>query len=104
MGFRLSRRIRLFPGVRLNVSKSGVSASLGRRGAWLTVGPRGTRATVGLPGTGVSYTTTSPSSSHHETAVETPTDAEVRLHPVWAWLGIILAIAAVVAIVRARTG
>jgi hypothetical protein len=56
MGFRFYRRIRLLPGVRLNVSKSGVSTSIGGRGAWLTFGKRGTRATVGLPGTGLSYT------------------------------------------------
>lgn len=58
MGFRFSRRIRLIPGVRLNLSKSGVSTSIGGRGAWLTFGKRGTRATVGLPGTGLSYSTT----------------------------------------------
>jgi len=56
MGFRFRRSFRLMPGIRLNVSKSGVSTSIGRRGAWLTFGPRGTRATVGIPGTGVSYT------------------------------------------------
>ena len=47
------------PGLRLNLSKSGVSASVGRRGSWLTFGPRGTRATVGIPGTGLSYTESS---------------------------------------------
>ena len=57
MGFRFQRRIRLLPGVRLNLSKSGVSTSVGGRGAWLTLGRRGPRATVGLPGTGLSYTT-----------------------------------------------
>jgi hypothetical protein len=39
-GFRFRRRLRLFPGVRLNFSKSGVSTSIGRRGSWFTVGPR----------------------------------------------------------------
>jgi hypothetical protein len=56
MGFRFQRRIRVLPGLRLNVSKSGVSASVGGRGAWFTLGPRGSRATVGMPGTGISYT------------------------------------------------
>lgn len=56
MGLRFHRSVRLLPGVRLNLSKSGVSASFGRRGAWLTVGPKGARATVGIPGTGLSYT------------------------------------------------
>jgi hypothetical protein len=58
MDFRFHRSIRLLPGVRLNLSKSGVSTSIGTRGAWLTFGKRGTRATVGIPGTGISYTQT----------------------------------------------
>jgi hypothetical protein len=54
MGFRFSRRISLFKGLRLNFSKSGTSVSVGGRGAWLTFGKKGTRATVGIPGTGMS--------------------------------------------------
>src|SRR5678816_3308203 len=57
MGLRFFRRFEVLPGVRLNVSRSGVSVSLGPRGASVTVGPRGTRVNVGLPGTGVSYST-----------------------------------------------
>lgn len=60
MGFRFHRSVRLFPGLRLNLSRSGVSASVGRRGAWLTLGRRGVRATVGIPGTGISYSEQSP--------------------------------------------
>jgi tetratricopeptide (TPR) repeat protein len=59
MGFRFFRRIKLAPGVTLNLSKSGGSLSFGRRGARYTVGPRGTRQTVGIPGTGLFYTTSS---------------------------------------------
>lgn len=56
MSFRFRRTFRIAPGLRLNLSKSGVSASVGRRGLWFTVGPRGTRETIGIPGTGLSYT------------------------------------------------
>ena len=57
MGFlRFRRTLRPLPGVRLNLSKSGVSTSVGTRGAWFTIGHGKTRETVGLPGTGVSYT------------------------------------------------
>lgn len=56
MSLRFFRRLNLFPGVRLNLSKSGVSVSVGRPGAWLTLGRRHTQATVGLPGTGLFYT------------------------------------------------
>ena len=56
MTFRFWRRIRLAPGVTLNLSKSTASLSLGPRGAKYTISPRGNRATAGLPGTGLFYT------------------------------------------------
>ena len=56
MGFRFRRSFKIAPGLRLNLSKSGVSTSVGRRGLWFTIGTRGTRTTVGIPGTGLSYT------------------------------------------------
>lgn len=59
MGFRFQKRVRIFPGVTLNFSKSGVSTSFGGRGARVTLGHGKTRATVGLPGSGLSYTTVS---------------------------------------------
>src|SRR6056297_3653120 len=56
MSFRFWRRIRLAPGVTLNLSKSNASLSFGPRGAKYTISPLGNRATVGLPGTGLFYT------------------------------------------------
>ncbi len=57
MAFRFWRRIRIAPGVTLNLSKSGGSLSFGPRGAKFTIGPRGRRVTMGIPGTGLFYTT-----------------------------------------------
>ena len=54
MGLRFRRSIRLLPGVRLNLSRSGVSATLGAPGATLNVGRR-SALTLGIPGTGLSY-------------------------------------------------
>ena len=56
MSFRFWRRIRIAPGITLNLSKSTASLSLGPRGAKYTISPRGNRATAGLPGTGLFYT------------------------------------------------
>ena len=57
MGYvRLFRRVRLAPGISLNLSRSGPSVSLGVRGAHLTLGRSGVRRTVGIPGTGLFYT------------------------------------------------
>jgi Protein of unknown function (DUF4236) len=55
MGLRFRQSFQLFPGVRLNLSGSGLSASFGVPGATINVGGRGVRSTVGIPGTGVSF-------------------------------------------------
>ena len=52
---RFQHRLSIFPGVRLNFSCSGVSATIGVPGASLTIGgPNGPTANLGLPGTGLS--------------------------------------------------
>ena len=56
MAFRFFRRKKLFPGVSLNLSKSGASLSFSPRGAKVTVGPCGVRTTVAIPGTGMYWT------------------------------------------------
>ena len=59
MGLRFSRHFKVIPGIRFNLSNSGVSTSVGRRGAWFTIGPKGTRSAVRQPGSGLSsYTDT----------------------------------------------
>ena len=58
MGLRFRKRVKLFPGLWLNLSKSGVSTSVGTKG--LTVNLKGDKArtTVSAPGTGISYSVT----------------------------------------------
>jgi hypothetical protein len=57
MGFRFQRRIRIAPGLRLNLSNRSASLSVGGRGAWTTFRPgHKIRSTVGIPGSGFSYT------------------------------------------------
>ena len=56
MGFRFRQILKIAPGVRLNVTKSGISTSIGRRGATVNLGRGKKRITVGVPGTGISYT------------------------------------------------
>jgi len=91
VGLRFYRRLRLFPGVSVNLSKSGASMSFGVRGAHYTVGPRGRRVTVGLPGTGLYYTETDRKrrATQPQPAARVPQPAAVvpmvaardRLHP-----------------------
>ena len=56
MSFRFWRRMRLAPGVTLNLSKSMTSLSFGPPGAKYTISPNGNRMTAGLTGTGLFYT------------------------------------------------
>lgn len=55
MGLRFRKRIKLAPGLNLNIGLGGVSLSAGVRGANVTVGKRGVRGNVGIPGSGLSY-------------------------------------------------
>lgn len=56
MGLRFNLRLKILPGVSINLGKRGISTSIGPRGAKVTIGSKGVRSTVGIPGTGVSYT------------------------------------------------
>jgi len=54
MPIRIRKSFNLFPGVKVNMSKGGMSISVGRKGFHLNFSKRGVRQTVGLPGSGVS--------------------------------------------------
>lgn len=55
--FRFRKTFSIFPGVRINLSKTGVSSSIGGHGATVNVGKNGPMVTLGIPGTGLSYRT-----------------------------------------------
>jgi hypothetical protein len=55
MGFGFRKSIKILPGVRVNVSRSGISTSIGGQGASVNIGKRGTSLSAGVPGTGLSY-------------------------------------------------
>ena len=57
MGFRFRKSVKIAPGIKLNLSKSGGSLSLGDRGATVNISSRGVRTTYSIPGTGISYVT-----------------------------------------------
>ncbi len=55
MGFRFQKRIRIFKGLTLNLSKSSTSWTLGGRGASVNFKEGKATGNVGIPGTGLSY-------------------------------------------------
>ena len=54
-GLRWRKTFGILPGVRINLSKSGPSASIGPRGADVNIGRHGVTTNAGIPGTGLSY-------------------------------------------------
>ena len=55
-GVRFRKTWTILHGVKINLSKTGVSTSLGGKGATINVGSQGRRMiTLGIPGTGLSY-------------------------------------------------
>ncbi len=55
MGFRFRKRVRVMPGIYLNLGKNGISTTIGPRGANINIGKGGVYLNTGIPGTGLSY-------------------------------------------------
>ena len=55
MAWSFRKRIKIAPGVSINLSKSGVSTSIGPKGAKINVGPKGSSLYTSIPGTGLYY-------------------------------------------------
>jgi hypothetical protein len=71
MSIRFRKRVRLLPGVRINIGNRGISSvSFGGRGLSETISRRGIRSTVSLPGTGLSYSSSTP--YHPRSSVRRP--------------------------------
>ena len=55
MPIRFHRQFTLFPGVKVNVSKTGMSITIGGKGFHLNLSKRGVMQTTNLPGKGLSH-------------------------------------------------
>lgn len=53
MAWNYRKRIKVFPGVHINISKGGVSTSIGPKGAKVSIGKKGTYLNTSIPGTGL---------------------------------------------------
>ena len=88
MGFLFRKRIRILPGIWLNMSKGGTSTSIGGKGLTVNIKEGKVRTTASLPGTGLSYRTTSTNTAENTP----PTRTGI---PGWIWGLIVVAIAIV---------
>ncbi|MBI3479132.1 MAG: DUF4236 domain-containing protein [Nitrosomonadales bacterium] len=86
MGFLFRKRIKLLPGVWLNLSKGGVSTSIGGKGLTVNIKSGKTKTTVGIPGTGLNYSETS--AAAHQVH-KTPIPARAGI-PTLVWLLILV--------------
>ncbi len=78
MPIRIRKSFNLFPGVKVNMSKGGVSFSVGRRGFHLNFSKRGVRQTVGLPGSGISESSYLFKNKEEENRKESQAEKEER--------------------------
>lgn len=77
MGIRFRKKIKIAPGVNINLNSKSVSVTTGVKGAHHTVSSNGSRTTsVGIPGTGLSYAKTTRSSG--ETQKSRSNNADVN--------------------------
>ena len=58
MGLRFRKRIKIFPGLWLNLCKGGVSTSIGGKGLTVNLNGGKVKTTASIPGTGLSYSQT----------------------------------------------
>lgn len=69
MGLRFRKSIKIAPGLKINLNKKSISATVGTKGAHYTVNSNGKRtASVGIPGTGIYYTKSSGDQKSQTTA------------------------------------
>lgn len=55
MSWRFRQSFKIIPGLKLNLSRSGLSASIGGAPFTVNVGPRGVYGTASIPGTGIQF-------------------------------------------------
>ena len=70
MGWRFRKRIKIFPGFYINISKRGLGVNIGPKGANVSVGPNGTYVNTGIPGTGLYKRDKVDSSKHSSTEIQ----------------------------------
>jgi hypothetical protein len=110
MGLRFRKRIKIAPGVYINLSKSGISTTLGKSGASVNISKKGTRGAIGLPSTGLSYSsqlsksatsrtrqpsdpanTSQPPSDCNSTPIGQPAaPTQTQAPSLWLFLGVLL--------------
>lgn len=108
MGLRFRKSIKIAPGIRMNISKSGIGFSAGVKGARISVNSKGrVTKTVSIPGTGISYSESSTIKNTEKkppkTIYEYSSGQQKAFSVVMLILGIMLAIMSILLIIGEMT-
>jgi hypothetical protein len=57
VALRFSKRLKIAPGVKINIGLKGISTTVGPKGASINLGKKGAYLNAGIPGTGLSTRT-----------------------------------------------
>jgi hypothetical protein len=100
VGLRFQRRIKILPGLHLNLSRSGIGFSVGGRGAHVGITAKGRKyASVGIPDSGISWREYERS---HRIAPPCPHCTPGQAHiPLWLVVAVLLVFAVAALIVSA---
>lgn len=77
MGIRYRKRIKILPGVNINISKSGISTTIGPKGCSVNIGKNGTYLNAGIPGTGIYSRERISRRKSQSSNVHKPSDSEI---------------------------
>ena len=115
MAWNYRKRIKIAPGIHLNLSKGGVSTSIGPKGAKISIGKNGTYLNTSVPGSGlysrqkISGNKSMISNNMGNTMGKTD-ESEAFFKPkntwgcVFRWLGLIAIIFLIVNLIQLITG
>lgn len=67
MAIRFRKTIKVAPGIKLNLGKTGISTTVGKKGLSVNMSKRGTYLNTGIPGTGLSSRTKMTPSNRNST-------------------------------------
>ena len=96
MPIRFRKTFRILPGVKINLSRGGISTTVGPRGFHLTFNKSGVRQSVGIPGSGLSESSylmkNEPDASTHQKPEAERDGSEVGCFPWGCLLFILIAV------------
>lgn len=104
MTWRYRKRVKVAPGVYMNISKNGISTSVGVRGSSVTFGKNGTYLNTGIPGTGFYNRQRIGGSSTPRVQYATPSTPQIHSKGTYTFTGLLCAFCALLCLAFAPVG